>query len=188
MKIKIELDDEQLRATLRELIRLGEDLSPVTVAISEKLKAITESAFQKEQDPTTGKAWDKLSDVTLARRKKSGHTGSNSTKKLQVSNNLLGSIIADHDRISAIVGTNEDYATTQQFGAKKGEFGSFSIIKTRQVVQVPWGDVPSGDPTGLDYAGCRAAVAGAGLKWREVFDGLTVMEAEVLRVSAENRE
>ena len=41
---------------------------------------------------------------------------------------------------------------------------------------------------GLDYAGCRAAVAGARLKWREVFDGLTVMEAEVLRVSAENRE
>ena len=67
MKIKIELDDEQLRAKLRELIRLGNDLSPITVAISEELKAITESAFQKEQDPTTGKAWDKLSDVTLAR-------------------------------------------------------------------------------------------------------------------------
>ena len=66
MKIKIELDDEQLRAKLRELIRLGNDLSPITVAISEELKAITESAFQKEQDPTTGKAWDKLSDVTLA--------------------------------------------------------------------------------------------------------------------------
>ncbi len=42
--------------------------------------------------------------------------------------------------------------------------------------------------TGLDYAGCRAAVAGVGLKWRQVFDGLTVMEAEVLRISAENRE
>ena len=139
MKIKIELDDEQLRAKLRELIRLGNDLSPITVAISEELKAITESAFQKEQDPTTGKAWTKLSDVTLARRKKSGHTGSNSTKKLQVGRDLLNSIIADHDKHSAIVGTNLAYATTQQFGAKKGEFGSFSIIKTRQVVQVPWG-------------------------------------------------
>ena len=188
MQIKIELDDEQLRAKLRELIRLGNDLSPITVAISEELKAITESAFQKEQDPATGKAWAKLSDVTLARRKKSGHTGSNSTKKLQVGRDLLNSIIADHDKHSAIVGTNLAYATTQQFGAKKGEFGSFSIIKTRQVVQVPWGDVPSGHRAGLDYTGCRAAVAGAGLKWREVFDGLTVMEAEVLRVSAENRE
>ena len=53
------------------------------------------------------------------------------------------------------------------------------------------GDLALGDlwrfiRAGLDYAGCRAAVAGAGLKWREVFDGLTVMEAEVLRVSAED--
>ena len=39
---------------------------------------------------------------------------------------------------------------------------------------------------GLDYAGCRAAVAGARLKWREVFDGLRVIEMEVLRVSAED--
>ena len=54
--------------------------------------------------------------------------------------------------------------------------------------QSQWRHGPSGHRTGLDYAGCRAAVAGVGLKWREVFDGLTVMEAEVLRISAENRE
>ena len=44
----------------------------------------------------------------------------------------------------------------------------------------------TGHLRGLDYAGCRAAVAGAGLKWREVFDGLRVIEMEVLRVMAED--
>lgn len=39
--------------------------------------------------------------------------------------------------------------------------------------------------TGLDYAGCRAAVAGLGLKWREVFDPLRVMEAEVMEAQSE---
>ena len=74
MQVKIELDDAQLRAKLRELIRTGQDLSGITVAVSEKLKAITDSAFKNEKDPTTGKAWAALSPVTLALRRKAGRS------------------------------------------------------------------------------------------------------------------
>ena len=48
-----------------------------------------------------------------------------------------------------------------------------------------WRYGPSGHPTGLDYAGCRAAVAALGIKWRKVFEGLRVMEAEAMRVIGE---
>ena len=44
-----------------------------------------------------------------------------------------------------------------------------------------WRHGPSGHRTGLDYAGCRAAVAGIGLQWRAVFPGLQLMEGEVLQ-------
>ena len=74
MQVKIELDDAQLRAKLRALVKAGEDLSGITVAVSEKLKAITGNAFRKEQDPTTGKAWAALSPVTLALRRKAGRS------------------------------------------------------------------------------------------------------------------
>ena len=38
----------------------------------------------------------------------------------------------------------------------------------------------SGAMIGLDYAGAKAAAAGAGLRWRKVFAGLRVMEAAVI--------
>ena len=37
-----------------------------------------------------------------------------------------------------------------------------------------------GCPVGFDYAGCRAALAGSGIRWRDVREGVQVMEAEVL--------
>lgn len=46
----------------------------------------------------------------------------------------------------------------------------------------------TGIPTGLDYAGCRAAVAALGLRWRAVFEGLRLMELEVLGAQAERRD
>lgn len=48
--------------------------------------------------------------------------------------------------------------------------------------QTQWRHGPSGHPVGLDYAGCRAVVRALGVKWRKVFEGLQVMEGEVLDV------
>jgi len=52
-------------------------------------------------------------------------------------------------------------------------------------VQTQWRHGPSGHPTGLDYAACRAAVGALGLKWKDVFAGLRTMEAEVLEAIQE---
>ena len=146
MQVKIELDDAQLRAKLRELIRTGQDLSDITVAISEKLKAITDSAFKNEKDPTTGKAWAALSPVTLALRRKRGIS---STRKLQASRNLLDSIVPDHGKDFAQVGTNLKYAAIQHYGAERGSSGTGEWKTRKGSFPIPWGDIPARPYLGL---------------------------------------
>ncbi len=51
--------------------------------------------------------------------------------------------------------------------------------------QTQWRLAPSGRLAGLDYAGARAAVAGAGLRWRRVFGALRTMEAAALEAQSE---
>ena len=63
---------------------------------------------------------------------------------------------------------------------------NWDTLKSFSACQTQWHHGPGGHRTGLDYAGCRAAVAGIRLSWREVFEGLRLMEAESLRVSAED--
>ena len=95
------------------------------------------------------------------RRRKSGHTP---LRILTQSGDLASSIQSDSDATSAIVGTNIPYASTHQFGASKGEFGSFSVIarairgkytrlKSNPKVQVPWGDIPAREFLGVSEAG-----------------------------------
>ncbi len=136
MKINISLDDVQAQRAISRLITAGTDMTPVMRKIANLLAESTNETFDKEQDPTTGTPWKALSEVTRKRRGRDG-------PKLQVARNLINSILPDWDSTTAVVGTNVPYATTHQFGAKKGEFGRFSIIKTRQAVPIPWGDIPA---------------------------------------------
>ena len=124
--------------------------------------------FSHEVGPD-GKAWDDLSDVTKKRRKKAGRVP---IKKLVASGELLGSIHSDFDASSAVVGTGIAYASTHQYGAKRGEFGSFSVVaqtirgRRRQIKRgkaakigaatrtkgrpIPWGDIPARPFLGFD--------------------------------------
>ena len=143
MNIRIELQDQELRYALRRLVAFGHDLSPVTAEVAAHILRVTEDAYEQERDPATGEAWAPLSEITLRRREKSGHVGSDRAKKLQVSRNLLDSIVADFDASAAVVGTNLIYATTQQFGAERGKFGR-GEFKTREgSFPIPWGDIPA---------------------------------------------
>ena len=137
MDFRIRLDDRALRATMSNMIAAGEDFSAATIEIAELLQRIVEDAFAHEADPATGSPWPALSETTEARRRKSGHVGIGGAKKLQVRRNLLKSILPDHDRSTAVVGTNVKYAATQHFGAAKGEFG-----RTKRGAPIPWGDIP----------------------------------------------
>lgn len=57
---------------------------------------------------------------------------------------------------------------------------NWDVVMAFCAVQTQWRHGPSGHPTGLDYAACRAAVGALGLRWKEVFPGLRTMEAETL--------
>lgn len=148
--VTIEYDDQLVRAALNRLLSAGGDLSPVMAEIAGHMEASTRKAFRDERSPD-GTKWPALSETTKKRRRKSGHTP---IRFLEQSGDLASSLQADSDATSAIVGTNLPYATTHQFGASKGEFGSFSVIarvirgkhtrlKSSPKVQVPWGNIPA---------------------------------------------
>ena len=131
MEITIELDARDLRRRLERLQQAGEDLSPALRDISRSLAEGAEDAFQSETSPG-GAAWPDLRPTTIAiRAKRRKWPG----KKLQVSGALAGSIMAAWSRSTATAGTNLVYARTQQFGARKGEFGS-----TKRG-PIPWGAI-----------------------------------------------
>jgi len=46
---------------------------------------------------------------------------------------------------------------------------NWDTVMAFTAVQTQWRHGPSGHPTGLDYAACRAAVAAMGLVWKKVF-------------------
>ena len=152
MDIRIEFRDRELRAALSRLVAAGDDLSPATRAVADHLKKVTERAFDSESDPATGEPWADLSDVTKQRRGQSGRVGAKGAKKLSADGDLIRSITADYDATSAVVGTNLAYATTQHFGAKKGEFGAGSFKTRSGSFPIPWGDIPARPFFGLSPA------------------------------------
>ncbi len=98
-------------------------------AIAGHLADSVEESFEQESAPD-GTPWQPLSAVTLAERTKRGYVPARILRRTSA---LLSSILADWGKTSAIAGTNLVYATTHQFGAKKGEFGKGA----------PWGDIPA---------------------------------------------
>ena len=57
-------------------------------------------------------------------------------------------------------------------------------VRAFLAAQTQWRRAPSGHLSGLDYRGAALAAAGEGLRWRDVFGGVRVMEGEVLRLQA----
>lgn len=101
-------------------------------------------------------SWRDLSEVTKkARQKIKKWPG----KLLKVSGDLLRRIVTKVTSDSAQVGTSIEYATTHQYGAKKGSFGTKTVtvkshvkkingkkvpVKSHQKKQqMPWADIPA---------------------------------------------
>lgn len=135
--VEIEINIEDLDASLTRLINLGRDLTPLNRGIAGILAEIPERAFREQADPATGEAWESLSPVTVKRR-------GSATPILQVSGQLAASMQSEYGRDFARAFTNKIYATTMHYGAKKGEFG-----KTKRGALIPWGDIPARPLFGL---------------------------------------
>lgn len=106
-----EAEHRRVIASLNQLIRDGEDLSPAMLEVSELLAAIAERSFDAERSPD-GVPWAPLAPATVRQKRKAGR----SEKILEREGDLKSSILSDHDRRSAAAGTNLVYAAIHQFG------------------------------------------------------------------------
>ena len=127
----VTVDDKAVVEALRDLQRRVGDPSPALNAIGQLLVTETDLAFRGERDPW-GRSWSALSPVTAKKRRGS------TSQILSDTGRLRNSVNARVQGDSVTVGTNVEYAAPQQFGAKKGAFGS-----TRRGAPIPWGDIPA---------------------------------------------
>lgn len=159
--LRIELDDAELRSELARLrARLG-DLTPAMRRIGELLVERTKARFREGKGPD-GKSWPPNSPATIEAfvgryyggavpRKRDGTLAARARRLASAKRPLIGesrrlsSEIAyaiGHDHVE--VGSNLVYAAAQQFGARKGQFGT-----TRRGTPIPWGEIPARPFLGL---------------------------------------
>ncbi len=134
MQVDITFTDEQVLNALSKLVASGKNMQPLMRRIANHLQASVEQSFADEASPD-GKPWAKLKPSTINKRKKLKQLP---IKILAGEDSLLTSISSDFDRQSAVAGTNVVYATTHQYGAKKGQFGV-----SKRGMPIPWGDIPA---------------------------------------------
>lgn len=144
--IEIKVDDREVLIALQRLSQMSDDMTPAMRTIAGVMADATERAFANQADPATGKKWDDLSDTTKKRRAQHGHWPGSI---LQVIGNLARNMDKDYGRDYAAFGTNTEYAGTQHFGAKRGEFGHFTGTKNKKGFPIPWGDIPARPFLGL---------------------------------------
>ncbi|HDD52944.1 MAG TPA: hypothetical protein ENF32_02600 [Thermosulfidibacter takaii] len=103
-----------------------------------------------------GPGWPPLRPSTVARRRKG------SAVPLRDTGRLMNSIAYKAENDIVTVGTNVQYAAVQQFGARRGQFGTQEVVQhvrahlrrqhgrqvpvraheRRRTIQMPWGDIP----------------------------------------------
>lgn len=135
-QITIEFESEKIVQMLTQIEQAGLNLAPVFKNIGEILLNSTRERFQTGLTPL-GESWAVNSQTTLDRKREArpliGETKSLSTQfhyEAQPDNLFFGSLM--------------EYAATQHFGAKKGQYGT-----TKFGVSIPWGDIPARPFLGL---------------------------------------
>lgn len=151
MEPTIKVDIKDINNALEALARRMEDLSPVMADISDLMyQSVTDNFLQGGRPK-----WKKLRPATIEDRKKKGYVP---IQILRQTGGLYSSIIPYSGKDYAGVGTNKVYATTMQFGAWWGEFGSKSVVQQvkehlrkgkpvkahirNATVHSPWGTIP----------------------------------------------
>lgn len=153
----IKVDDRDVKKALRELRRKTKDTLPVMRAIGHAVRDHVDRNFLGQHGPD-GKRWDKLSDTTKDRRRGTSY------HILRDTGRLANSITSRATKTQAIVGTDVIYAGTQQFGARKGQYGKSTFTqkvkshsrKSRKgkahtvkahsrtmTLPIPWGNIPA---------------------------------------------
>ena len=139
MKVEM-IGAEKVRRRLDELVRDGQDATPLMRDIGEHVLNATRDRFDSQTDPD-GNPWEPLSDLTKERKPR------NRDKILTLDGDLRGNLAYRADRDSVEIGSPSIYAGTHQFGALQGAFGT-----TSRGGPIPWGDIPKRPFLGLSDA------------------------------------
>jgi phage virion morphogenesis protein len=141
--IEMKVDDRELHRVFARKLKECDDLTPLMRALSGIMADSTEENFEHEGRPR----WTPLRPRTIKARAAKGNWPG---KILQVRGRLAASIITDHDRHSARIGTNLAYAAIQQLGGTTHHSGRQRIMHFTQASR---GKITHGRPgTGDRFA------------------------------------
>jgi len=155
--VKLSIKDKQVKDMLSKIDDNLRNLKPAMEIIGETVTASVLRNFEAGGRPK----WAKLSIVTRAIRKKKGKWPGQILRQ----SGALSKVVYQASSSKVVISANEKYAATQHFGAKKGEFGTVTVVqnvrehirkhksgksyrvkahsRTRKNVPVPWGDIPA---------------------------------------------
>ena len=128
--INVKFDSARVEKALESLALASQNPRPVLLSIGEDLVKSTKSRFNKSLAPD-GKAWAPNSPATLKRKR--------GVKPLINEGILRDNIAYAADNAGVTIFSTMEYAGTQQFGAKKGQFGE----SKKRNKPIPFGDIPA---------------------------------------------
>ena len=147
------------RQDLRDLKAHARQLRPLMKAIGEVLVDSTKQRFRDGRSPD-GSPWAGNSPVTILQymerfstsfSKRTGRITKAGTNRATSKQPLIGESKSLSRTINyrvvgntVLVGSPMEYAATQQFGARRGQFGN-----TRTGRPIPWGNIPARPYLGL---------------------------------------
>jgi len=126
LKITVAIDDREIQAALKRLVKATGDLTPAMKNIGEYMVQATEQRFDSETGPD-GQKWPEVSAATRERKKH--------PKVLTESHRLRGSIHPEAGKDSVEVGTNVPYAAIHQFGF----YGQVNIPAHTRLIKTAFG-------------------------------------------------
>lgn len=156
----VEIDTTQVQRLAADFLAKGGKLTPVYKAIGEYMRLEIENRFDKQVDPS-GKKWQKLSPVTLLKKK--------NNKILTERGNLRNSFNYKASANSVDIGTPDVRAAALHYGAAKGSYGTFiKKVKSHsrknkygrtfvvnahnRSMLLPWGNIPARPILGVNEA------------------------------------
>lgn len=166
--IQITIDDRQVRDALSALVRRAGSPGPALKLIGETLAESTRRRFETSTAPD-GSRWAPNSESTVehyvdrfkASRTKTGKRSAAGRKRGGSKKPLIGESRSLSTKITyqvrgstLIVGSPMEYAATQQFGARQGQYG-----RSRRGGPIPWGNIPARPFLGISEADRREILA-----------------------------
>ena len=133
--ISVRVDDREMQRAFKRKLKEYDDLSPLMRRLSGVMADSVEENFEQEGRPR----WTPLRPRTIKSRTKQGNWPG---RILQQRGRLAASIITDHSRDGAKIGTNLIYAGIHQFG---GTIKQSARMRIMHFTQAKSGKIGKGD-------------------------------------------